>query len=59
MTQERNTCATSSWKMSSIIVWNVAGEFVRPKNITVGLNNPSLVLKAALYSSPSLMQMLL
>ena len=46
-------CAISSWKISSIMVWKVAGEFVRPKNITVGSNSPSEVLKAAFHSSPS------
>ena len=52
-------CAISLWKMSSIMVWKVAGEFVRPKNMTVGSNNPSEVLKAAFHSSPSLIWMLL
>jgi len=37
----------------------VAGEFVSLKNITVGLNRPSGVRKAAFHSSPSLIQMLL
>src|SRR6266850_7895867 len=37
----------------------VAGEFVRPKNMTSGSNNPSGVRKAAFHSSPSLIQMLL
>ena len=45
--------------MAFIIVWNVVGEFVSPKNITVGLNNPSGVRNAALCLSPSLIQMLL
>jgi hypothetical protein len=27
----------------------VAGEFVRPKNMTVGSNNPSFVMKAAFH----------
>ncbi len=39
--------------------WKVAGEFVSPKNMTVGSNSPSLVLKVAFHSSPSLMHMLL
>jgi hypothetical protein len=45
--------------MSSIIVWNVAGEFINPKNIMVGSKRPSLVLKAAFHLSPGLMGMLL
>ncbi len=39
--------------------WKVAREFVSLKNITVGLNRPLLVLKAAFHSSPSLMCTLL
>src|SRR6266576_129675 len=49
----------SSRKMSFIIVWNVAGELVNPKNITSGSNRPRLVRKAAFHSSPSLILMLL
>ena len=30
----------------SIIDWNVAGEFVSPKNMTVGSNSPRFVRKA-------------
>ena len=41
------------------MVWNVAGEFVSLKNMTVGLYKPWLVWKAAFHLSPSLMQMLL
>ena len=37
-----------------IIIWKVAGEFVRPKNIMVGSNSPSGVRNAAFYLSPSL-----
>src|SRR6266567_3036050 len=51
--------ATSVWKMVFIIIWNVAGEFVRPKNITVGLNSPSGVRNTPFHSSPSLMRILL
>ena len=40
-------------------VWNVAGELVRPKNMTVGSYSPLLVLKAAFHSSLSVMQILL
>ena len=42
-----------------IIVWNVAGELVSPKNITRGSNNPLLVRNAAFHSSPSLIRTLL
>ena len=42
-----------SLKMASIIDWKVAGELHIPKNITVGLNSPLLVLKAAFHWSPS------
>ena len=48
-----------SWKMLFIIVWKVARLLVIPKNITRGFNIPQLVQKAAFYSSPGLMQMLL
>ena len=41
------------------MVWNVAGEFVSPKNITKGSNNPRFVWKAAFHSSSSFMRMLL
>ena len=49
----------TSRKIAFIIVWNVAGEFVSPKNITVGLKRPSLVMKVAFSSSPSFILMLL
>ena len=48
-----------SLKIESIIDWNIAGELHKPKNITVGLNNPLFVLNAAFHWSPSLIQMLL
>jgi len=51
--------ATSGWNIVFIIIWNVAGELVRPKNMTIGSNNPSGVRKAAFHSSPGLIQMLL
>ena len=35
------------WKAAFIIAWNVAGELVNPKNITVGSNDPSGVENAA------------
>ena len=41
------------------MVWKVAGEFVSPKNITVGSNSPSGVRNAPFHLSPSLIQMLL
>ena len=41
------------------MVWNVAGEFVRPKNMTLGSNKPWFVMKAAFHSSPSLIRTLL
>src|SRR6266404_7403581 len=42
-----------------IMVWNVLGEFVSPKNITHGSKRPYLVLNAAFSSSPDLIRMLL
>src|SRR6266576_6354844 len=51
--------ATSVRKIVFIIIWNVAGELVSPKNMTVGSNSPSGVRNAAFHSSPSLMRMLL
>src|SRR5712671_1733752 len=45
--------------MAFIMAWNVTGELVRPKNMTVGSNNPSFVTKAAFHLSPSLMWTLL
>ena len=39
--------------------WNVAGEFVSPKNITVGSNSPLFIENAAFHSSPSFMRILL
>ncbi len=47
------------WKISFIIHWNVAGEFMSPKNMMVGSKRPRLVWKAAFSSSPSLILMLL
>ena len=46
-------------RISFIMVWNIAGEFVSPKNITVGLNNPSSVINTAFYSSPFFILILL
>ena len=41
------------------MVWKVAGEFLSPKNITVGSNNPSGVRNTPFHLSPSLILMLL
>ena len=51
--------AISLVNIAFIIVWKVAGELVSPKNITVGLNSPLLVMNAAFHLSPFLMCMLL
>src|SRR6266404_6107500 len=56
---ESHPWATSVRKMVFIIIWKVVGEFVSPKNITVGSNKPSGVRNAAFHSSPSLILMLL
>ena len=55
------TCPSSikSLKMSFIMVWKVAGELVRPKNMTVGSKSPLLVRKAAFHSYPSFIRTLL
>ena len=50
---------TSFQKMVFIIIWNVAGELVSPKNMTMGSNNPSWVRNVAFPSSPSLIWILL
>ena len=34
------------------MVWNVVGEFVSLKNMTLGLNRPWFVMNAAFHSSP-------
>jgi hypothetical protein len=51
--------AMLSMNIEFIIIWKVAGELVSLKNITVGSNNPSLVMNAAFHSSPSLILTLL
>ena len=48
-----------SQKMSFIIVWKVAELLVIPKNIMRGSKRPLLVQKAAFYSFPDLIQILL
>jgi len=46
-------------KRSFIIVCNVAGLFVKLKNITRGSKRPQFMQKAAFHSSPSLIHTLL
>ncbi|KIJ08059.1 hypothetical protein PAXINDRAFT_41482, partial [Paxillus involutus ATCC 200175] len=48
-----------SWNISFIKFWKVAGELVRPKNMTRGSNKPRFVRNAAFHSSPSLIRTLL
>ena len=45
--------------MWSIIIWNVVGELVSPKYMTMGSQMPKHVLNAAFHWSPSWRQMLL
>ena len=47
------------YKILFIIVWNIAKEFISPKNITIGSNNPSGVMNAAFHSSLSFIYTLL
>ena len=49
----------SGLKITFMNDWNVAGELVSPKNMTVGLKSPIFVQKAAFHSSPSLIRILL
>jgi len=56
--------AIPPWFMRSlnrlfIIVWKVAGEFVSPKYMTMGLYAPIYVANAAFHLSPSLILTLL
>ena len=48
-----------SYRISFIIVWNVTGEFVSSKNITVGLNDSFRVINAVFHSSLSFIHTLL
>ena len=48
-----------SLKILFIMPWNIAGEFVIQKNITMGLYDPTCIVKATFYSSPSLILTLL
>ena len=59
MYTDSHPCATSILKISFIIAWNMAGEFVRPKNIMRGLKRPWGVRNATVHLLPSLIQMLL
>src|SRR6266436_4856772 len=59
MYTDNHPWATLVQKIVFIIIWKVAGEFVSPKNMTVGSNSPLGVRKAAFHSSPSLILMLL
>jgi hypothetical protein len=56
---ESHPWATCLQNILFIIIWNVVGELVRPKNITVGLKRPSGVKKVAFHSSPGLIRTLL
>src|SRR6266576_4542436 len=59
MYTDSHPLATSVQKIVFIIIWDVAEELVRPKNITIGSNSPSRVRNAPFHSSPSLMRTLL
>src|SRR5260370_28916443 len=59
MYTESHPCTTCLRNMVFIIIWKVAGEFVSPKNMTVGSKSPSGVKNAAFASSPGLMRILL
>ena len=56
---ENHPSMTYLQKNVFIIIWKVAGELVRPKNITIGLKSPSGVKNTAFHSSPGLIRMLL
>jgi len=49
----------SSSNIAFIMAWNIAGELVMPKNVTIGSYSPSLVMKAAFHLSPFLIHILL
>jgi len=59
MNTDVSLLATSDRNIVFIIIWNVAGELVSLKNMTVGSNSPSGVRNAAFHSSPGLIWMLL
>ena len=46
-------------EMLFIIIWKVAGLFIKLNNITKGSKRPQFVLKVAFHLSPSLTHMLL
>ena len=48
-----------SHRILFIIIWNIAGGLVSPKNITIGLNNPSRVVNATFHLSSSFIHILL
>ena len=47
------------YRILFIIVWNIAGKFISPKNITIGLNNSSNIVNATFYLSSSFIYTLL
>ena len=54
-----NVPVMRSLKISFIIAWKVAGEFISPKYITRGSKRPRFVRNTAFHSSPSFIRMLL
>ena len=46
-------------KISFIIAWNIAGEFIIPKNMIIGLKDPIWIMNALFYSFFSLILTLL
>ena len=48
-----------SLKISFIIAWNIAGEFIILKNITVSLKKPMYVINTSFHSLPFLILILL
>ena len=48
-----------SHKISFIMVWNIARELTSPKNITIGLNNPSGVVNTIFHLFSSFIHTLL
>ena len=48
-----------SLRILFIIAWNIAGEFVIPKNITIGSKDPTCIVNTLFYSSPSFILTLL
>ena len=54
-----STVLIKFWRILFIMVYNIAGEFVSLKNITVGSNDPSGVVNTAFYSFSSFIYTLL